>query len=76
MPGLELQEQREYYARRMDEELARAEQAEDDGLRHLHYSWANQYRRRLEALACSGSGAVSRHQADARGLGSWTTDLG
>jgi hypothetical protein len=68
------EEQREYYARRMTEELARAEQAESDGLRHLHFSWASQYRRRLEALA--GSGAAPRHQAEARGLGSWTTDLG
>lgn len=74
MLGLEPEEQREYYMRRMTEELARADRADNDGLRHLHISWAEGYRRRLEALP--GSGAPSRHQADARGLGSWTTDLG
>jgi hypothetical protein len=56
----------------MTEELARAEQAENDGLRHLHYSWAAQYRRRLEALA----GSAVPPKAEARGLGSWSTDLG
>ncbi len=74
MPGRDPQEQREYYRRRMAEELERAEAAEEDGLRHLHYSWASQYRRRLECLP--GSDAPPRHAADARGLGSWTTDLG
>lgn len=74
MPGLEPEEQREYYARRMAEELARAEQAENDGLRHLHYSWATQYRRRLEALP--GSTTPPGRGAAARGLGSWSTDLG
>lgn len=74
MPGFDPKEQREYYSRRMTEELARAEQADNDGLRHLHFSWAREYRRRLEALA--GSGTPPRHQAEARGLGSWTTDLG
>lgn len=74
MPGFDPQDQREYYARRMTEELARAGQAENDGLRHLHFSWAREYRRRLEALA--NSGTSPRHHAGARGLGSWTTDLG
>jgi hypothetical protein len=72
MPGQEPEGQREYYSRRMTEELARAEQAENDGLRHLHYSWAAQYRRRLEALA----GSAVPPKAEARGLGSWSTDLG
>lgn len=71
MPGFDPQEQREYYSRRMTEELVRAERAESDGLRHLHFSWAREYRRRLETLA-----GPPRHQAEARGLGSWTTDLG
>ena len=74
MPRLDPEEQRQYYARRMAEELARADQAENSGLRYLHMSWAGEYRRRLDALP--GSGAPLRHQADARGLGSWTTDLG
>lgn len=74
MPGFDPEEQREYYSRRMAEELARGDQAASDGLRHLHYSWARQYRRRLEALP--GSAGASRPQADARGLGSWATDLG
>lgn len=74
MPGLEPEEQRAYYSLRMTEELARAEQAENEGLRHLHFSWAREYRRRLEALP--GSTAAPRYRADARGLGSWTTDLG
>lgn len=74
MPDRDPQEQRAFYTQRMREELERAEQAESDGLRHLHYSWANEYHRRLEAL--SGAGAPSRHRAGARGLGSWTTDLG
>lgn len=73
MSRLDPEEQREYYARRMAEELARAERAEDSGLRHLHISWADGYRRRLDALP--GSGAPPRPRADARGLGSWTTDL-
>lgn len=74
MPHLQPDEQREYYLRRMTEELARAEQADNDGLRHLHYSWAAQYRRRLEALP--GSIAPAGAKAEARGLGSWSTDLG
>lgn len=74
MPALAFEEQREYYARRMIEEFGRAEDAENEGLRHLHTSWAREYRRRLEAMP--GSGMVPRAQADARGLGSWTTDLG
>jgi hypothetical protein len=73
MPDRDPQDQRAFYSRRMNEELARAEQAENDGLRHLHYSWASAYRRRLEALP--GSDAPQNH-AGARGLGSWTTDLG
>lgn len=72
MPGPE--EQREFYSRRMREELARAEQADDDGLRHLHLSWAREYRRRLEVRPDSEAPAL--HRAGARGLGSWTTDLG
>jgi hypothetical protein len=74
MHRLEPEEQREYYSRRMTEELARAEQAESDGLRHLHYSWAAQYRRRLQALP--GSAMSPGPTAEARGLGSWSTDLG
>lgn len=74
MSGRDPEEQREYYRRRMCEELARAEEADDDGLRHLHYSWATEYRRRLESLP--GSAAPPRYPGGARGLGSWTTDLG
>ena len=74
MPDRDPQDQREFYHRRMLEELARAEQAENEGLRHLHYSWASQYRRRLESLP--GSDTPPKNPAGARGLGSWTTDLG
>lgn len=74
MPARPVEEQRDYYARRMIEEFGRAEDAEDDGLRHLHISWAREYRRRMAALP--GSGATPHSQAEARGLGSWTTDLG
>ncbi|MEO5586617.1 MAG: hypothetical protein ABIQ81_02875 [Novosphingobium sp.] len=74
MPDRDPQEQGEFYARRMREELARAESAENDGLRHLHYSWASAYRRKLEAMAGSETGKADR--TGARGLGSWTTDLG
>jgi hypothetical protein len=72
MPSPE--EQREFYSRRMREELARAEEAQEEGLRHLHLSWAREYCRRLEAGP--GSDAPALHRAGARGLGSWTTDLG
>lgn len=68
------QDQREFFARRMREELARAEQAGNEGLRQLHYSWATAYRRRLDAL--SGAGTPPKNRTGARGLGSWTTDLG
>lgn len=68
------QDQREFLSRRMREELERAEQAENDGLRQLHYSWATAYRRRLDAL--SGSEVRPTNRTGARGLGSWTTDLG
>jgi DNA invertase Pin-like site-specific DNA recombinase len=68
------QDQREFLSRRMREELARAEQAENEGLRQLHYSWATAYRRRLDALA--GPGIRPKNRTGARGLGSWTTDLG
>jgi hypothetical protein len=74
MPDRGPQDQRDFYNRRMREELERAEQADSDGLRHLHYSWASEYRRRLEALP--GSEAPPKNPAGARGLGSWTTDLG
>jgi hypothetical protein len=74
MPDRDPQDQREFYRRRMLEELGRAERAENDGLRHLHYSWASAYRRKLEALP--GSNAPPKHPAGARGLGSWETDLG
>ena len=67
MPGHDPEEQREYYARRMSEELARAEAAADDGMRHLHYSWANHYRRRLDGLP--GSSAPPKHPAGARDRG-------
>lgn len=74
MPDHDPRDQREFFSRRMGEELARAEQAENDGLRQLHLSWASAYRRRLEALP--GSAALPRNPAGGRGLGSWTTDLG
>lgn len=74
MPDRDPQDQREFFSRRMREELARAEQAENDGLRQLHYSWATAYRRRLDALA--GSDTAPKNRTGARGLGSWTTDLG
>lgn len=73
MPYRDPQDEREFYGRRMREELERAERAESEGLRHLHYSWASAYRRRLEALP--GSLAPPRNAAGARGLGSWATDL-
>jgi hypothetical protein len=74
MPDCDPQDQREFFTRRMREELERAEQAQNDGLRQLHYSWASAYRRRLERLP--GSDAPPKNYAGARGLGSWTTDLG
>jgi hypothetical protein len=74
MPDRNPDDQRAFYERRMREELARADRAETDGLRHLHYSWATEYRRRLEGLP--GSSAPPKRPAGARGLGSWTTDLG
>lgn len=74
MPDRDPQDQRAFLSRRMREELERAEQAENDGLRQLHLSWASAYRRRLEALP--GSGAAPNNSTGARGLGSWTTDLG
>lgn len=74
MPARAVEDERDYYARRMIEEFGRAEAAENEGLRHLHISWAREYHRRLEALP--GSGAARPNPADARGLGSWTTDLG
>ena len=73
MPDRDPPDQRTFLSRRMREELERAEQAENDGLRQLHLSWANAYRRRLENLL--GSDA-QKNRTDARGLGSWTTDLG
>lgn len=78
MPGPARDEQRDFYSRRMAEELARAERADDDGLRHLHLSWAREYRRRLETFPDGelSAGEARRRRADARGLGSWTTDLG
>ncbi|MDB5725617.1 MAG: hypothetical protein JWQ16_2371 [Novosphingobium sp.] len=74
MPGHNPQDQRAFLSRRMGEEQARAEQAENEGLRQLHLSWANAYRRRLESLP--GSDVPAQNRTDARGLGSWTTDLG
>jgi hypothetical protein len=74
MPDTDPEEQREFYERRMREELDRAERAAEDGLRHLHVSWANAYRRRLDRL--SGRAATPGPPGEARGLGSWTTDLG
>jgi hypothetical protein len=74
MPDRDPQDQRAFLSRRMREELARAEQAQDDGLRQLHYSWATAYRRRLDAL--SGPDERAKNRTGARGLGSWTTDLG
>lgn len=74
MPDGDPQDRGAFYRRRMIEELERAERAESDGLRALHYSWASEYRRRLENLP--GSPAPRKRPAGARGLGSWTTDLG
>jgi hypothetical protein len=68
------QDQPEFLARRMREELERAEQADSDGLRQLHLSWASAYRRRLEAMP--GAPTRPSNRTGARGLGSWTTDLG
>jgi hypothetical protein len=68
------QNQREFLTRRLGEELQRAEQADNDGLRQLHLSWASAYRRRLEALP--GGPTPPKNRTGARGLGSWTTDLG
>jgi hypothetical protein len=74
MPDLDPPDQRAFLSRRMREEQARAEQADNEGLRQLHLSWATAYRRRLEGLP--GSGVSSKNRTGARGLGSWTTDLG
>lgn len=74
MPDRDPQDQSAFLSRRMREELERAEQADNDGLRQLHYNWAEAYRRRLEALP--GSPVTPRNRTGARGLGSWTTDLG
>ena len=41
---------RDYYARRLGEELAKAERADSFELQHVHRSLANLYRIRLEAL--------------------------
>jgi hypothetical protein len=74
MPDRDPQDEAVFFSRRMREELERAEQAANEGLRQLHYSWAAAYRRRLDDLAGSNGRATDR--AGARGLGSWTTDLG
>ncbi len=74
MPDRDERDQRAFLSRRMREEQERAEQAENEGLRQLHLSWATAYRRRLEGLP--GSGVVPKNRSGARGLGSWTTDLG
>lgn len=74
MPGCDPEERRAFYRRRMNEEFDRADHAPDEGLRALHHSWATEYRRRLDGLP--GSPAPRKRPAGARGLGSWTTDLG
>jgi|KBSSwiStaDraftv2_1062776.scaffolds.fasta_scaffold09826_7 hypothetical protein len=45
---------RAYYRRRHEEELKRAAQQADEGLRALHEHWADLYRQRL------GQGAMRR----------------
>jgi hypothetical protein len=48
-PAVRDHEQRSYYARRAEEERARAMEATDDSARHAHFELAAEYERRARS---------------------------
>lgn len=58
-----MEDDRAFYERRLQEELARAASQGDAGLRALHWRWATLYRDRLAQLrggAVNAAGAATR----------------